>query len=32
MIQAVRIAEHPDLMLPVMVMQDGFITSHAVER
>ncbi len=32
MIQAVRIAEHPDLTLPVMVMQDGFITSHAVER
>lgn len=32
MIQAVRIAEHPDLMLPVMVMQDGFITSHAMER
>lgn len=32
MIQAVRIAEHSDLMLPVMVMQDGFITSHAVER
>jgi len=31
-IQAVRIAEHPDLMLPVMVMQDGFITSHAMER
>jgi len=32
MIQAVRIAEHPDLLLPVMVMQDGFITSHAMER
>ena len=32
MIQAVRIAEHPDLLVPVMVMQDGFITSHAVER
>jgi len=31
-IQALRIAEHPDLMLPVMVMQDGFITGHAVER
>ncbi|HNR96545.1 MAG TPA: pyruvate ferredoxin oxidoreductase [Anaerolineae bacterium] len=30
-IQAVRIAEHPDLLLPVMVMQDGFITGHAVE-
>ena len=32
MIQAVRIAEHPDLLVPVMVMQDGFITSHAMER
>jgi len=30
-IQAIRIAEHPDLLLPVMVMQDGFITGHAVE-
>ncbi|MGC8787398.1 MAG: pyruvate ferredoxin oxidoreductase, partial [Anaerolineae bacterium] len=30
-IQAVRIAEHPDLLLPVMVMQDGFITGHAVD-
>jgi pyruvate ferredoxin oxidoreductase alpha subunit len=30
-LQAVRIAEHPDLLLPVMVMQDGFITGHAVE-
>lgn len=29
---AVRIAEHPDIQLPVMVCQDGFITSHAVER
>jgi len=28
---AVRIAEHPDIHLPVMVNQDGFITSHAVE-
>jgi len=32
MIQAIRIAEHPELLLPVMVNQDGFITSHAVER
>jgi pyruvate ferredoxin oxidoreductase alpha subunit len=32
MIQAVRISEHSDLLTPVMVMQDGFITSHAVER
>jgi pyruvate ferredoxin oxidoreductase alpha subunit len=31
-IQAVRIAEHPDVLLPVMVMQDGFITSHSLER
>jgi pyruvate ferredoxin oxidoreductase alpha subunit len=32
LIQAVRIGEHPDLLLPVMVMQDGFITGHGVER
>jgi pyruvate ferredoxin oxidoreductase alpha subunit len=32
LIQAVRISEHPDLLLPVMVMQDGFITGHGVER
>ena len=32
MIQAVRIAEHKDVQLPVMVCQDGFITSHAVEN
>ncbi|MBI3760507.1 MAG: pyruvate ferredoxin oxidoreductase [Chloroflexi bacterium] len=31
-LQAVRIAEHPDVRLPVMVMQDGFITSHGMER
>ena len=31
-IQAVRIAEHLDLRLPVMSMQDGFITGHGVER
>jgi pyruvate ferredoxin oxidoreductase alpha subunit len=30
--QAVRIGEHPDVRLPVMACQDGFITSHAVER
>jgi pyruvate ferredoxin oxidoreductase alpha subunit len=30
-ILAVRIAEHPDIQLPVMVCQDGFITSHAIE-
>ncbi len=31
-IQAVRIAEHPDVLLPVVVCQDGFITSHSMER
>lgn len=30
-IQAVRIAEHPDVRLPVMVAMDGFILSHTVE-
>jgi pyruvate ferredoxin oxidoreductase alpha subunit len=30
-IQAVRIAEHKDVMLPVMVMMDGFIISHGIE-
>ncbi len=30
-IMATRIAEHRDILLPVMVCQDGFITSHAVE-
>jgi len=29
---AVRLAEHPDVLLPAMVMQDGFITSHCVEN
>ncbi len=32
MLQATRIGEHKDVMLPVMVCQDGFITSHAVEN
>ncbi len=32
MVQAVRIGEHPDVLLPVAVCQDGFITSHALER
>ena len=32
MLQAMRIAEHPDVQLPVMVWQDGFITSHAIEN
>ncbi len=31
-LQALRIAEHPDLRVPVMSMQDGFITGHGVER
>ena len=31
-IQAVRIAEAPEVRLPVMVMSDGFVTSHGVER
>ncbi|MDE7326262.1 MAG: pyruvate ferredoxin oxidoreductase [Lachnospiraceae bacterium] len=31
-IQAYPIAEHPSVHLPVMVCQDGFITSHAVEN
>jgi len=30
-IVAFRIAEHPDVFLPVAVNQDGFITSHCVE-
>ncbi len=32
MIMAHRIAEHKDVMLPLMVCQDGFITSHAIEN
>ncbi len=31
-IQAIRIGEHPDVLLPVAVCQDGFITSHGMER
>lgn len=31
-IQAIRIGEHPDVLLPVAVCQDGFITSHSLER
>ncbi len=30
-IQAVKIAEHPDVLLPAMVTQDGFIISHGME-
>jgi pyruvate ferredoxin oxidoreductase alpha subunit len=32
LIQAVPIGEHPDVLLPVAVCQDGFITSHGIER
>lgn len=32
LIMAVRIGEHPDVSLPVMVCQDGFITSHSIEN
>lgn len=32
MIQAYRISEHRDVRLPIMICQDGFITSHAVEN
>jgi len=31
-IQAIRISEHPDVLLPVAVCQDGFITGHGMER
>lgn len=31
-IQAYRIAEHKNVHLPVMICQDGFITSHGVEN
>ncbi|MEI3300273.1 MAG: pyruvate ferredoxin oxidoreductase [Eubacterium sp.] len=31
-IQAYRISEHKDVMLPIIICQDGFITSHAVEN
>ena len=30
-IVGVEIAEHKDILLPIMVCQDGFITSHGVE-
>lgn len=32
LVMAYRIAEHKDVKLPVMICQDGFITSHAVEN
>ncbi len=31
-IMAIRIAEHEDVQLPLMVCQDGFITSHSIEN
>ncbi len=31
-VQAVRIAENPDILLPVMVLMDGFIISHSIDR
>lgn len=31
-IQAVRIAEHPDVLLPAMILFDGFIISHSIDR
>ena len=31
-VQAVRIAENPDVLLPVMVLMDGFIISHSIDR
>ena len=32
MVQAFRISEHKDVKLHIMICQDGFITSHAVEN
>ena len=32
MFLALRLAEHKDILLPAMVMQDGFIISHGVEN
>ena len=32
LIQAIRIAEHPNVQLPCMVMMDGFIISHGMEN
>jgi pyruvate ferredoxin oxidoreductase alpha subunit len=31
-VMSVRIAEHPDVMLPVMTCLDGFITTHSIDR
>ena len=32
MLMANRIAEHKDVLLPIMICQDGFITSHSIEN
>ena len=32
MLLAIRLSEHKDVLLPTMVMQDGFIISHGVEN
>lgn len=31
-VMSFRIAEHPDVLLPVMTTADGFITTHAIDR
>lgn len=31
-IMSIRIAEHPDVLLPVMPTLDGFITTHSIDR
>lgn len=31
LVMAARIAEHPEVRLPLMVCQDGFITSHTIQ-
>jgi pyruvate ferredoxin oxidoreductase alpha subunit len=31
-LMSVRVAEHPDVLLPVMTTLDGFITTHTIDR
>ncbi|HEY5548251.1 MAG TPA: transketolase C-terminal domain-containing protein [Coriobacteriia bacterium] len=31
-VMSFRIAEHPDVLLPVMTTADGFITTHSIDR
>ena len=31
-LMALRVAEHPDVMLPVITALDGFITTHSIDR